>query len=182
MNDICKCYSFYFRARKLHTHQPCGAIEDTSPAGKGLTRKGLDRWQQLEVAATREGALRVRAYTVEGLHVGPRDIGEGDERLTFPAKLLVRDALGMGDWVRFASEEEQNLCGEWWASAGFRPVAIVWPDGNIADMWAPIGLCGNRVTVLAKRPQPVYEEVGCDDVGEAGHRQIGEGGLGKIAF
>ena len=137
---------------------------DTTPAGKGLSRKGLDRWQQQEVAATREGALRVRAYTVEGLHVGPRDIGEGDERLTFPAKLLVRDALGLGDWVRFASEEEQNLSGEWWAPAGFRPVAIVWADGNIADSMARIGLWGNRVTVLAKHPQPVYEEVGCADV------------------
>ena len=47
---------------------------------------------------------------------------------------------------------------------GFRPAAILYEDGTIADQDMTIGLGGGTVTALAQAPQRVYEEKKCADV------------------
>ena len=116
-------------------------------------------------AANRES--RVRAYTLDGVQVGLADVGQGDQRLTFPACYLVGDALRAHaeHWVRFASAEEAAQTGRWYAPAGFQPAALVYENGVVAAPTWPIGLEGCKVSVLAQ-DLTRSEEKPCADVDE----------------
>ncbi len=50
---------------------------------------------------------RVKVYTMDGTQIGLPGVGEGDNRLTFPRRFLVGDALRARDWIRFATPEER---------------------------------------------------------------------------
>ena len=100
-----------------------------APQQPQLTISALSRLGA--AAANRES--RVRAYTLDGVQVGLAGVGEGDQRLTFPACYLVGDALRAPaeHWVRFASAEEEAQTGRWYAPAGFQPAALVYENGVV---------------------------------------------------
>ena len=138
-------------------------MPELAPQQPQLTISALSR---LEAAAA-NGKSRVRAYTLDGVQVGLAGVGEGDKRLTFPAYYLVGDALRSpaAHWLRFASAEEEAQTGRWYAPAGFRPAAVVYENGVIAEPIWPVGLEGCTVSVLAQDPRPTLsEEKPCADV------------------
>ena len=136
-----------------------------APQQPQLTISALSRLGA--AAANRES--RVRAYTLDGVQVGLAGVGEGDQRLTFPAGCIVGDALRApaAYWLRFASAEEEAQTGRWYAPAGFQPAAVVYENGTLADSVWPIGLEGCTVSVMAQVPRPTLsEEKPCADVDE----------------
>ena len=136
-----------------------------APQQPQLTISALSRLGA--AAANRES--RVRAYTLDGVQVGLAGVGQGDQRLTFPACYLVGDALRANaeHWLRFASAEEAAQTGRWYAPSGFQPAAIVYESRVVAESIWPIGLKGCTVSVLAEDPRPTLsEEKPCADVDE----------------
>ena len=45
-------------------------------------------------------------FTMSGVQIGTPGVGESDERLTFPMRYLVGDALAGTPWIRFATDAE----------------------------------------------------------------------------
>ena len=140
-----------------------GASQPAEPQQPQLSFSALSRLGA--AAANRES--RVRAYTLDGVQVGLADVGEGNQRLTFPACYLVGDALRAPaqHWVRFASAEEEAQTGRWYAPAGFQPAALLYENGVVAAPLWPIGLEGCKVSVLAQ-DLTLSEEKPCADVNQ----------------
>ena len=67
---------------------------------------GEFNFRMQRVNADRE--TRVRVYTLGGTQIGFTDVGTEDNRLTFPLRYNVGDALSRQDWVRFATAEERR--------------------------------------------------------------------------
>ena len=81
---------------------------------------------------------RVTVYTPGGLQIGIPGVGEGDERLTFPQRYLVGDALKTGQWIQKATPEEieETPAGfsiQWWRPFdAFTPLSIIHEGGSVA--------------------------------------------------
>ena len=89
--------------------------------------------------------MMIRAYNVNGERIGVAGVGEGDQRLTFPAKLRVEQVLGFHQWIKASqpgAEKWYVVMGDW------RPKAIVFEDGRLAAPDDPIGMGGRTVTVI----------------------------------
>ena len=94
-------------------------------------------------------------------------MGEGSDKLTFPHRFLLGQALSSPQWGRFATSEEraQGVGTDGVVVYdGRRPSTIVYKDGTIADPNEPIGFNGGTVTALAQAPKRVYEETPSMDV------------------
>ena len=82
---------------------------------------------------------RITVHDISGNQIGLSGVGEHEQRLTFPARYLVGDALAASNWIRFASDEEQAQTDKWWAFAGIRPACILYANGVVAAPDMPIG-------------------------------------------
>ena len=51
---------------------------------------------------------RVQVFTFEGVQIGLPGVGEGVNRLTFPAGYVIKDAMDAPIWIRFATEKESR--------------------------------------------------------------------------
>ena len=112
-------------------------------------------------------APRVRVYTLGGVQIGLAGMGCGPDKLTFPQRFPVGQALSSPNWVRFATIEEraQGVGTDGVVVYdGRRPSTIVYKDGTTADPSEPIGFGGGTVTALAQAPKRVHEETPCMDV------------------
>ena len=79
-------------------------------------------------------------------------MGEGPDKLSFPQRFLVGQALSAPHWGRFATSEEraQGVGTDGVVVYDFRrPSTIVYKDGTIADPSEPIGFNGGTATALA---------------------------------
>ena len=90
---------------------------------------------------------RVKVYTAAGTQIGFADLGEGDERFTFPGQRLIGDALESQSWAfstaaKLAKDPTQIIRIR---MAGERPRVLVYADGSIAYACQFFGL---KVDVL----------------------------------
>ena len=120
---------------------------------------------------SRSARSRVKVYTLEGVQIGLPGVGEGVNRLTFPAGYVIKDAMDAPIWIRFATEkeiEEETPAGfnaRWWREIDFKPRAFCYCDGTLAFENQPIGLCGPTITALAQTVEPeLVQEIPCIDV------------------
>ena len=100
-------------------------------------------------------SYRVKVFTLEGVQIGLPGVGEGVNRLTFPAGYVIKQALDAPIWIRFATTEEiaQTPAGfhaQWWQELDFKPKAFCHCDGTLAFENQPIGLRGDTITALAQ--------------------------------
>ena len=116
-------------------------------------------------------SYRVKVFTMEGVQIGLPGVGEGVNRLTFPAGYVIKEAMDEPIWIRFATPEEiaqQTPAGfhaQWWREIDFKPKAFCHCDGTPAFENQPIGLRGDTITALAQAAkQPLVEELPCIDV------------------
>ena len=89
-------------------------------------------------------------YTPSGEQIGISDVGEGDNRLTFPRLYLVGDALHPGvEWIRFATAAELEIDNKWWRKSEFQPSHLYHCVGLSQPYVAPpedfMGLFGDRM-------------------------------------
>ena len=113
---------------------------------------------------------RVKVFTMEGVQIGLPGVGEGANRLTFPAGYVIKQALDAPIWIRFATTEEiaQTPAGfhsRWWQELDVKPMAFCHCDGTPAFEFQPIGLRGDTITAIAQAPDQTWvEEKPCLDV------------------
>ena len=110
-----------------------------------------DLWRRDYLLHASRGKERVRAFTVDGVQCGLSGLGEGENRLSFPAHFDVGSALSTDMWVRFANEDELKTDATWWRSLGFTPKAALHCNSTIADPNDPMGMHGSTITVLAQQ-------------------------------
>ena len=99
-------------------------------------------------------SCRVKVFTLKGIQIGLLGVGEGENRLTFPAGYVIKQALEAPIWIRFATTEEiaQTPAGfleQWWQELEFRPQAFCHCDGTPALENQPIGLRGDTITCVS---------------------------------
>ena len=99
-------------------------------------------------------SYRVKVFTLKGIQIGLLGVGEGENRLTFPAGYVIKQALEAPIWIRFATTEEiaQTPAGfleQWWQELEFRPQAFCHCDGTPALENQPIGLRGDTITCVS---------------------------------
>ena len=99
-------------------------------------------------------SYRVKVFTSKGIQIGLLGVGEGENRLTFPAGYVIKQALEAPIWIRFATTEEiaQTPAGfleQWWQELEFRPQAFCHCDGTPALENQPIGLRGDTITCVS---------------------------------
>ena len=124
------------------------------------------RQNRLRLVAN-DRTTRISVHDISGTQIGLSEVGELEQRLTFPSRYLVGDALAASNWVRFASNEEQVQSVRWWAFAETRPACVVYANGVVAAYDMPIGFDAEYVTALAQEEQIYYEDIPCgslDDV------------------
>ena len=112
-------------------------------------------------------APRVRVYTPGGVQIGFAGMGCGPEKLTFPQRFPIGQALSSPHWARFVTSEEraQGVGTDGVVMYdGLRPSTIVYEDGTIADQNEAIGFGGGTVTALAQAPKIVHEATPCMNV------------------
>ena len=72
---------------------------------------------------------RIRVRTSSGMQIGLPGVGENENKLTFPRRYLVGDAL-KAQWIRFASESDTlelpvGFQRTWWAISEVQPKSLV---------------------------------------------------------
>ena len=114
---------------------------------------------------------RVKVFTLKGVQIGLLGVGEGVNRLTFPAGYVIKEAMDAAVWIRFATDKEiaeETPAGfqpRWWRELDFTPRAFVYSDGTTAFENQPIGLRGDTVHVLAQAVKQLpIKELPCIDV------------------
>jgi len=122
----------------------------------------------LQDIAAQVVSWRVTVTTPEGTQIGIASVGEGDNKLTFPAKLLVADVLGFETWARFATPDELNatptgFVQQWWRPLQYVTKTLIHCDGSIAHPEHRIGCKGSCVTALphSKYEAPAVETPKC---------------------
>ena len=116
-------------------------------------------------------SYRVKVFTMEGVQIGLPGVGEGVNRLTFPAGYVIKEAMNAPIWIRFATPGEMaqetpaGFHAQWWREIDFKPKAFCHCNGTPAFENQPIGLYGDTITALAQAAkQPLVEELPCIDV------------------
>ena len=132
-------------------------------------------------AATRKNRelRRVKVYTLNGKQIGKPGIGEGEERLTFPASFLVGDALNETDWIRTADEcdlgknrsasfDKEEQAKTWWCFSEVQPLGLLHSGADDESYMAapgdPMGLNGDHMTALETTVEIDFEEKPCCEV------------------
>ena len=95
---------------------------------------------------------RVRVYTMNGTQIGLIGVGEGKNKLTFPAHYLVKKALKCKDWIREATANELEQDATWWRFLDFQPKALIHKEGSVAFELQPMGLLGSQMQALEQTP------------------------------
>ena len=96
---------------------------------------------------------RVIARTLGGVQCCLAGVGEGKDRLTFPARFLVGYALNQHvQWIRFATDDELQQNEQYWRPLEFQPRCIIHKHGSVANNGEPIGMFGEEVQVLEQAP------------------------------
>ena len=109
------------------------------PTAVALNRRDTE-WFQAQYSE-----MRIRAYNINGERIGVAGVGEGDQRLTFPAKLRVETVLGFNHWIKEAPPGSQK----WYVQMGdWRLKAVIFGDGRMAVPEDPIGMKGETVTIV----------------------------------
>ena len=110
-----------------------------APTHAALNRRNRE-WFQAQYSE-----MRIRAYNINGERIGVAGVGEGDQRLTFPAKLRVETVLSFNHWIKAAPPGSQK----WYVEMGhWRPKAVIFKDGRMAIPDDPIGREGETVTIV----------------------------------
>ena len=116
---------------------------------------------------------RVRVYTLDGIQIALSGVGEGCNRLTFPAHFDVGNLLDASaeHWIRYASAKEvdeetpSGFASTWWRPfKTFQPRSFVHQNGSLAYAGQPVGLYGDVLTALPQEPECMWEEKPCCDV------------------
>ena len=95
--------------------------------------------------AARTSNARIMAYSMDGSRVGAAEVGEGDQRLTLPAKLTAETVLGFRHWIKEAPEGSPK----WYEDLGdWQPTAIIFTNGTIGNPEDPVGLHGDTIWLL----------------------------------
>ena len=134
-----------------HPHE--GSQLGDPPVSHGplsLTSSSLSKRDLLLDQAQSDRSRRVIARTLGGVQCCLPGLGQGEERLTFPACYMVGDALNGGEWIRLATDDELRDDDKWWRCLNFIPQCIVHEDGSPATIDQPIGIVGSEVWVLAQ--------------------------------
>ena len=110
-----------------------------APTQAALNRRDRE-WFQAQYSE-----MRIRAYNMNGERIGVAGVGEGNERLTFPAELRVGAVLGFHHWIKAAPSDSEKwyvVMGDW------QPTAVIFKDGRLAVPDDPIGKEGEEVTIV----------------------------------
>ena len=110
----------------------------------------MQRKASAECEADADRQSRVRAFTINGVQCGIPGVGQGAERLTFPRRYEVADALATEIWIRFATQAELAEDSTWYRRLEFRPGSIVHSNNIAAVPEDMIGLISTQVTVVAQ--------------------------------
>ena len=165
---VCGCVSPSIRSQRLF--KSCASARwRTAAAGipvelqqggvtMPLSEAAFLQYQTRLNSARRDRDTRVQAYTVAGVKCCLAGLGEGCNRLTFPASYEVRAALAASTWVREATEAERAEDSRWWRFLEFVPRTIVHSNGALATDDEPVGLEGTTIEVLAQAREEVIEE------------------------
>ena len=103
---------FFLEAREPHEDAQLGA----APTHAALNQR------EREWCAAHYSEMRIRAYNINGERIGVAGVGEGDQRLTFPAKLRVETVLSFHHWIKEAPPGSQK----WYVPMGdWRPKAVI---------------------------------------------------------
>ena len=139
-----------------------------------LDQTSLSRQNVQRINSTRRTTdKRVKVYTIDGVQIGLAGLGEGDNRLTFPAHIDVEVLLTApaNHWIRAATAQEMReetpsgFSSTWWrALETFQPRSFVYQNGTLAYPGHPIGLWGDVVTALPQEAKLMWEEKPCCDV------------------
>ena len=111
----------------------------------------------MRLAVKRDRTRRVKVFTMSGVQIGKPGVGESDERLTFPMRYLVGDALAGTQWIRFAADAEMKTDTRWWRVSECQPRTLIHCRGDDegTDMVAatdhPMGLNGCLMQALAQK-------------------------------
>ena len=128
---VCGCVSPSIRSQRLF--KSCASARwRTAAAGipvelqqggvtMPLSEAAFLHYQMRLNSARRDRDTRVQAYTVAGVKCCLAGLGEGCNRLTFPACFEVRAALAASTWVREATEAERAKGTRWWRPLEFVP-------------------------------------------------------------
>ena len=109
--------------------------------------------------------------TAGGVRIGLAGVGEGVNRLTFPAGYLIGDALSCphAHWLQFATEEDKvREPQQWYSQAPFKPCSLVYQDGTVALEGQTMGEKGPTVLAMEQGVDQPILDVPCVDVSEAG--------------
>ena len=90
--------------------------------------------------ANADRETRVIVWTVAGTQIGIAGVGEEDDRLTFPRRLLAGNTLNTECWHRFASPDEMRQDGKWYRIYEHPVRALCYANGEIAGADEPMGL------------------------------------------
>ena len=97
-------------------------------------------WQAAE-----HSDARIKAHNLSGERIGVAGVGEGDQRLTCPAKLITETVLGLCHWIKEATPgapKWYEILGDW------KPAAIVLTNGRLANPDDPVGVHGDTITII----------------------------------
>ena len=109
-------------------------------------------------------STHVKVWTARAVQIGVLEVGENEERLTFPVSYLVGDALKPGiTWMRFATDDEMREDGRWWWRSEVQPQTLLHACSDGIPLVAvpkhPMGLFGNHLEAVEqrRRPEPVVD-------------------------
>ena len=136
-----------------------------------LNHANLAKKHRLEVGCACAGASRVKVYAIKGIQIGIPGVEEkGGEKLTFPRRWRVDDALLCKQWLRFATPDElaetpAGFAQQWWRPLEFQPKTLINVDGSVAHMEQLMGAVGDSLTALEQtQSYPEIQEPMCADV------------------
>ena len=102
---------------------------------------------------------RIRIFTFpDGIQIGFAGLGEGEERLTFPAFWDVKECLDCHSlqWVRFSTPQElqatpAGFVPQWWQflEDHLIPRSLIYSNSSVAEPGQPLGLHGSEVTAVS---------------------------------
>ena len=130
-----------------------------------LTAANLRQCEAAVLNTECDRETRVRVNTAAGVQIGMPGVGEGDNRLTFPRRFLVGDALASHvTWIRFAKPEEGEVSGSWWRESEVQPKTLIHENGQAACPDQPMGMVGNTMTAIPEKRNEASEHVPCAEV------------------
>ena len=121
---------------------------DCVMAVSNLSENNFEYWLHRNYSLRNNRTDRVTVYTLGGIQIGLPGLGEGDNKLTFPMHYEIKDALDGQLWVRFATDAEKQIHGQWWHISEVQPTALLHHNGRRAGNDEMMGCVSTTMAAL----------------------------------